>query len=90
MTVLFLSLGFHTGVKDLNDPKLSPINEVRYSLAICEMVRDEDENHVVNGTLLVFDCTGAGVKHMNQGGIDHNKKMSRIYQVQTAKRVISP
>lgn len=46
-----------------------------------EMFREEDENANVNGILLVFDCTGMGLKHLNQATMEQNKKMSRIYQV---------
>ena len=68
-------------MKDLNDPKFSPVNETRFGLAMGELFRDEDENGLVNGVLLVFDCTGIGMKHITQGTMDHNKKMSKIYQV---------
>lgn len=68
-------------MKDLNDPKFSPVNETRFGLALGELFRDEDENGLVNGVLLVFDGTGMTMKHMTQATLDHNKKMSRIYQV---------
>lgn len=75
------------GIKDLNDPTFSPVNEVRCSLGLSEMFRDEDENTSVNGIMLVFDCTGMGMKHLHQGGMDHNKKMSKIYQDCNPERV---
>lgn len=71
------------GVKNLKDPKFSPVNEVRFGLAMSELFRNEDENALVNGTILVFDCTGMGVEHITQQSMDHNKKMTRIYQVST-------
>lgn len=71
-----------SGVNDLKDPKFNAINEVRGSLAMCEMLRDADENGSVNGILLVFDCTGTSMKHMTHGTMEQNKKTSKIYQVQ--------
>lgn len=70
-----------TGAVDFKDPRINPINEVRFSLGMSEMFRCEDESAVVNGTILVFDCTGMGIKHLNQATPEQHKKMSRLYQV---------
>lgn len=66
---------------DFKDPRVNPINEVRFSLGMSEMVRCEDENATVNGSIIVFDCTGMGLKHLNQATPEQHKKMSRLYQV---------
>lgn len=71
-------------MQDLKDPRFGPVKEVRCSLSMLEMFREEDENANVNGILLVFDCTGMGLKHLNQGTMEQNKKMSRIYQVRNS------
>lgn len=71
-------------MKDLKDPIFDPVKEVRCSLAIGEMLREADENASVNGTMLVVDCTGVGLKHLNHATRDQNKKISKIYQVRNS------
>jgi hypothetical protein len=75
------------GATDFKDPRFNPINEVRYSLGLSEMFRCEDENTNVNGAVLVFDCTGMGLKHLNQATPEQHKISSRLYQDCNPERI---
>lgn len=48
---------------------------------LSELYRDEDENMSVNGTLLVVDLTGAGMKYMNHYTLDQKKTCIAAFQV---------
>lgn len=66
---------------DASDNRFNPINDVRTYLGIVEVIRDEDENDVVHGLVLVFDFTGLTLKQLQQTYVANGKITSRIYQV---------
>lgn len=78
----------HSG--DASDKRFNPINDVRTYLGVVEIIRDEDENDVVNGLVLVFDFTGLTLKQLQQTYFDKGKITSRIYQVGILCRLIIP
>lgn len=78
-----------SGYIDLDNPDFTPVNEIKCSIALSEMMREEDENVVVNGWILVFDCTGIGAKHIARMPLEMHRKMSKIFQVNRRNAVIA-
>jgi len=66
---------------------MSVANEMRSSLSLQEMLKEKDENVIVNGVLLVFDMTGLTTKHISRRGRDTAKKTSKIYQVLVTRKI---
>ena len=66
---------------DINDKRFSVDTEIRASQAVGEMLRERNENSIVNGILLVADMTGLSAKHMARMNIENSKNMSKIHQV---------
>lgn len=70
------------GQADPDDKELSPINQVRCSIGVGEMLRMSDEDTCVNGWKFVLDCTGVGPRHLTRMPMDFHRKMSKVFQVQ--------
>jgi len=65
---------------DLNNPLMSVANQMRASLCVQELVKEKDENSIVNGVILVFDMTGMQARHLTRISREENKNTSKIYQ----------
>lgn len=75
------------GANNLDDPRFTSDNEVRTLLMLSELYRDEDENMSVNGTIIVVDLTGAGMKYMNYCTLDQRKTAISAFQDCNPERV---
>jgi len=53
---------------------------VRTSLCIQELLKEKDENHIVNGVVLVLDMTGMKARHITRMSMEENKNTNKIYQ----------
>jgi len=65
----------------MSDPLMSVANEMRSSLANQELMKEKNENAIVNGVLLVFDMTDASAKMLTRMSPEVSKKTSKIFQV---------
>lgn len=78
-----------TGQIDLEDQKFGPVNEIRCSISVNEMLKDADEAINVDGWIFIIDFTGVGAKHMTRMPMDVHRKISKIFQDSTPDRVKS-
>jgi hypothetical protein len=75
------------GQANPDDPLLTPINQVRCSIGLGEMLRESNEDTCVNGWQFVLDCTGVGPKHLTRMPMEFHRKMSKIFQDSNPERV---
>jgi len=68
------------GAVDLKNPLMSVANEMRASLSTQQLLKENDENSIVNGVILVFDLSGMQARHLTRMSRDEQKNTSKIYQ----------
>lgn len=66
---------------ELNNELMSPDNEVRSSLILDALLKDRDENIVVNGEVFICDMSGLSAKHVTRMAMESNKDAFKIFQV---------
>jgi hypothetical protein len=69
------------GQLDLRDKRFSPENEFRVSMTLDALRKENNENMIVNGELLVLDMTGYSAKHVARSTLDSNRDSFKVYQV---------
>jgi len=68
------------GMIDLKNPLMTVANEMRTSMCVQQMLKEYDENSIVNGVILVFDLTGIQARHVTRMSREESKNTSKIYQ----------
>jgi len=65
---------------DLSNPLHTTANQMRSSMCVQELLKEKDENSIVNGVILVFDLTGMQARHLTRMSREENKNTNKIYQ----------
>jgi hypothetical protein len=76
------------GQLDLSDKRFSPENEFRVSMTLDALRKENNENMIVNGELLVLDMTGYTAKHVARSTLDSNRDSFKVYQVIIAQPAV--
>jgi len=71
----------HPGQIDFSDPRFTPENEFRCGAALDLLRKQNNENIIVNGEMLVFDMTGFSTKHIARMNHEIHREVNKIYQV---------
>jgi hypothetical protein len=66
---------------DLSDPRFTVDKEMRANLILDALLKDGNEDIIVNGEVMVMDLTGFSSKHVARMTFDNNKDSYKIFQV---------
>jgi hypothetical protein len=66
---------------DLNDKRYTVAMEMRTSLTLEALLKENNENMIVNGEVVVIDMTGYSAKHIARMTFDSSKDHFKILQV---------
>jgi len=69
------------GAMNLSDSRFTVAKEMSISLTLDALLKEKNENIIVNGELLVVDMTGFSAKHVARMTFDNNKDYYKIQQV---------